>query len=72
MNTEGAIPPVPWARAVSTFAARAVIVMGGLALTGWALDLPVLRSLGAGLASMKPNTAIAPEASVSTHDSNGR
>lgn len=43
---------------VSRAASMAVVALGVLVLLGWRLDIPLLKSVCAGLPSMKPNTAI--------------
>ena len=59
MNTDGASHPSAWTRAVSSLAARVVIVVGGAVLIGWMLDIALVKSVFPGLVAMKSSTALA-------------
>lgn len=48
-----------WFKSFSAAAAAAVLLVGCLALVGWLLDIPALKSVRAGLLSMKANAALA-------------
>jgi PAS domain S-box-containing protein len=45
-------------RRIAHAAGAAAAVLGGLVLLGWVFDITALKSVGPGLAAMKPNTAV--------------
>lgn len=51
-------PERTW-RFAAAFAGGLAVLVGGLALVGWALDIVVLKSIQPGWVSMKPNVALA-------------
>ena len=58
MDTETDYPLVPWSRSIASVASVLAIIVGGLVLIGWALDLTVLKSVFPGLVPMRANAAM--------------
>lgn len=58
MSVQDEVLYIPVFRKISSFAGILVIVIGGLAMAGWVLDIPSLKSVFPGLVSMKTNTAL--------------
>jgi PAS domain S-box-containing protein len=56
-NDRSVLPPNVASR-LAQIAAAIVIAIGGLVLCGWLFDVTFLKSVFAGLANMKPNTAL--------------